>query len=153
MTSRVTYTFTPDQVGPQTHGSGQGSAMGTLAGHLQELLWDTGTPAAELARQMSERAQEWVFSQSPDWGHGEAAATLEEALCALEEAHGWRGVIATWLDQVRGTAAFALGRKEGGGPRSAIAEEMGLWLEADGSLRAQGETGASPRNEQVLKAG
>lgn len=139
MASRVTYTFTSDQAGPQTLGGEEGSALGTLAEHLQEFLRDTGTPAAELARQVSQEAQAWVFAQRLTWGQEEAEAAIEEALGPLEEAQGWRGVIATWIDQVRGTLAYDNGRQDTSGPRSALAEEMGLWLEADGSLRGQSE--------------
>ena len=139
MTSRVTYTFNSDQAGPQTLDGGEGVALGTLAQHLQECIRDTATPAAELVCEVSQRAQEWVFAQELAWSQGEAAAAIEEALCALEEAHGWRGVLATWIDQVRGTMAWAKEREDLSGPRSPLAEEMGLWLEADGSLRGPTE--------------
>lgn len=139
MTSRVTYTFSSDQAGPQTLYGGEGAALGTLREHLQECINDSATPAVELVSEVSQRAQEWVFAQRLTWSHEDAAASLEEALCALDEAHGWRGVLATWIDQVRGTMAWAKEREDLSGPRSPLAEEMGLWLDADGSLRGQTE--------------
>jgi len=139
MTSRVTYTFRPDRALAQTLREGGAGAPTGLRQHLAECLGDTGTPAAELVCEVSERAQQWVFAQDVTWGHEEAAAALEELLCALEEAHGWRGVFATWIDQLRGTMAWAKGREAQESPRTPLAEEMGLWLEADGSLRGQDE--------------
>lgn len=139
MTSRVTYTFSSDQAGPRTLDRGEGAALGTLAEHLQEHIKDTATPAAELICEVSQRAQEWVFAQPLTWTYEEAAAALEEALGALEESHGWRGVFATWIDQVRGTMACVRERADLNGPRSPLAEELGLWLEGDGALRGPTE--------------
>ena len=136
MTSRVTYTFTSGQAGPQTPCEGVESTQGSLAEHLSECVQDTGTPAAELARETSRRAQEWVFAQRLTWSHQEAAEAIEEALCLLDLSHGWRGVMATWIDQVRAPMAYACEHADASGPRSPLAEEMGLWLEADGALRA-----------------
>ena len=140
MTSRVTYTFRPDRALAQTLSEGRGEAPTGLCQHLRECLGDNGTPAVELVCEVSERAQQWVFAQDMTWGHEAAASALEELLCALEEAHGWRGVFATWIDQLRGTMALARERDGQESPRTPIAEEMGLWLEADGSLRGPDET-------------
>lgn len=139
MTSRVTYTFKPGQAGPQTPSEGQAASPGSLAEHLSECIRDTGTPAAELVCETSHRAQEWVFAQRLTWSHEAAAEALGEALCALEERHGWRGVMATWIDQVRATLALSLERTDTSGPRCLLAEEMGLWLESDGALRTPNE--------------
>ena len=139
MTSRVTYTFTSGQAGPQTPPEGEGTVLGSLAEYLSECVQDTGTPAAELVCETSQRAQEWVFAQDLTWSHEEAGEAVEEALGALDINHGWRGVMATWIDQVRATMAYSLERADANGPRNLLAEEMGLWLEADGALRAPNE--------------
>ena len=135
MTSRVTYTIHRDRAGTQALPEGAVGVSGPLSAQLGELLTDTGTPATELICEVSERAQQWVFSQQIDWGFEEAEVALEEGLRPLEEAHGWRGVFATWIDQLRGALAWAAARPEQRSPRTPLAEEMGLWLEADGSLR------------------
>jgi len=140
MTSRVTYTFTSDQAGPQTPSEGEESALGSLAEHLSECVGDTGTPASDLVRETSRKAQEWVFAQRLTWSHEEASEALEEALRSLDLNQGWRGVMATWIDQVRATLTYARERADASGPRSPLAEEMGLWLEMDGALRAPNET-------------
>jgi len=135
MTSRVTYTFSAGQAGPQTTVEGEGSAPASLAEQLAECVSDTGTPAAELARETSRKAQEWIFGRALTWEANEAASMLEGLLSALEAKHGWRGIMATWIDQVRGTFANERAR-EGGALRSLLAEEMGLWLDVSGELRA-----------------
>lgn len=135
MTSRVTYTFSAGQVGPQTTVEGEASTSISLVEQLAECVSNTGTPAAELARETSRKAQEWIFGRPLTWGPKEAASALEGPLSALEAKHGWRGIMATWIDQVRGTFADACAREDGA-LRSLLAEEMGLWLDTSGELRA-----------------
>ncbi len=143
MTSRVSYTFSAGKAEPTTSVEGKSTASTTLAEHLAECLADTGTPAAELARQTAGKAQEWIFARQPAWSSREAAPTLEAALSALESKHGWRAAMATWIDQVRASFHFACESSERGYLRSYLAEEMGAWADASDEERPlQKERGA-----------
>jgi translation initiation factor 2B subunit (eIF-2B alpha/beta/delta family) len=128
MTSRVSYTFSAGQADPMTSVDGMSSVSTSLAEHLAECVNDTGTSAAELSRQTASKAQEWFFDRPLTWEAKEAAPMLEEALSALESKHGWRGVMATWIDRVRATFHFACENRDQGSLRSLLIEEMGAWM-------------------------
>lgn len=129
MASRVSYTFSAGKAEPTTSVEGKASASMSLAEHLSWCLLDTGTPASELVRQTARKAQEWVFDRDLAWTSKEAAPALEAALGLLESRHGWRGAMATWVDQVRASFHHARENADSGSLRGYLAEELGAWMD------------------------
>jgi len=101
------------------------AAVRSLEERLRPCALDRAASAREVALEAARELSAWLSERPGDWEAGEsgaaaAGAQLESGWSVWVEAQAWRGACALLVESMRG--AFARGG------RSALAEELSLWL-------------------------
>lgn len=99
-----------------------------LADRVRELAGDRASSAADLVREAAEHLAEWVRSRPEEWTWELARSELDEGLCELRAAHGWRGPVALFFDALAKTLALSSRRPLETTAGEVLGEELGLWL-------------------------